>query len=194
MFSPSNVDNMMMLRMCYKNPPLESHILEKLKLANCHLMMRYRRHLFRTYFNRMKRRIEGTTEIENKDYIGIVSSYNPYGGFGTLVSGNKEYNFVSNDICETYFRHFMKPGDPVLFWGIQSRARNITTLFGEKYKKIRKQILYGEILDGYIFFNVYNSLYSLKLPKKVMTKFSKKTLKFKLISKNMYLHIQAHSS
>lgn len=84
--------------------------------------------------------------------------------FNIITAGNEEYQFHSSDINDKFLRHFIKQGEAVYFWGKYHIARNISTLFGVKFKKLSRMMFYGQVCESRVYFQVYNYHYSLYIP------------------------------
>lgn len=185
MISPSTVDDLLMLRACYVKPPSESHLIEKMKLINCHILMRIRRKIIRSYFERLKKSTSSFTE--SKSHIGIVKYYDSFERRGIITSNNQDFWFEPSDVNDKFLRHFIKKGEPVLFWGNRCLARGISTLFGDKFKKLGRITFYGQVYKKRVYFQVYNETYSLYMPNSCFR--NNDIIEFYLKSKNGLLFV-----
>lgn len=159
-------EQLLQIRSYYENPPNFEHINEKLKLVKCHVLMRYVRRLYQTYFNRLKS-CSDKIICENCNHIGIISEFDMKSKVGIIKSGCKTYIFVADDVIDPYFKFFVKRNNPVLFWTTNSKAHHISPVFNEKFRNIKSKILTGYIgkYRKHVCFTMFGKKHGIYIPK-----------------------------
>ena len=157
------IDSFLTLRNVYKSPPNESHLRIKLKLIACHILMKYRRRVYRKVFGKLK---ATTTNTEQDSYyIGAVTSYSRSGRNGIIRANNTDFVFSSDSINDDIYRHFVSKYTYVVFWGKQQRAFNISPVFNEKYAKLKHMTLYGFVIANgkRVKFSIYGNEHTMNI-------------------------------